>query len=378
MKEVLQSIQDYESLDFIGNSSAMREVQAKYFSKIKKIFQKYEDSLRDALTKFNNDGKKDKTEIKRILTRRTDDIYDVNEDLMKNSELLYKILVNNDILLRPDEERLPYLTYQQLINDRYATLDDKLSGQESHLVFGSLLENISNLLELNASAINAANGHANAAGKLASQAKRDAQKGIQTPAAAHQKEMEARRQQADAAKVSRELQVKDQLSGESIKEDAATQLSKNIEIAQNQLQAVQNQQATVNGNLEQRKEATNKRFEARKNQLSKRIETLKDAAERAKAINDAAKQTTNEAMNTKEPEKSNSEVVSTDTKAETGINGVEAEKISSKENDDELNEAFNLDAYMLRKDFEKMLYNGASGNILKYFMKKEVSLSRED
>lgn len=290
--------------------------------------------------------------VSRIDSMRTSKVNEAEKKIRDSKMYHVEMLRKLNAALSPEAEDVLEAKGKYRVSIRDLTLT------EQNLIFGDDLDTIKEIYNLNESiedarALNNAQGHANAASRNASIVKSQAAKGVATAADANEAEMKAREAKRTQLAVKREVDTseneKDFVSGEKLTEEF---------LAQRQLD-------NVKARIEKENERHDKaieNLEKTKNRLMKNkklAQAVKDQQEADE--NTPSTQITEADLNKKvSSEKSDGKP---DTTTVTG----EPESSSAIKNLDESVENIEF------QEYSKMLFNGASGNALRYFIKDEIN-----
>lgn len=310
------------------------------------------DSINNAAERQKELAGDDKSKLDKIESTRQSKIDEAEKKIRDSKMYHVEMLRKLNATLSPEAEDVLEAKGKYRVSIRDLTLT------EQNLIFGDDLDTIKEIYNLNESiedarALNNAQGHANAASRNASTVKSQAARGIATAADANEAEMKAREAKRTQLAVKREIDTseneKDFLSGEKLTEEF---------LAQRQLD-----------NVEARIEKENDRHDKVIENLRKTKNRLMKNKKLAQAVKDqqeadentTSTQITEADLNKKVSSEKN------DGRPETTTTKVEPESSNAIKNLDESIENIEF------QEYSKMLFNGASGNALRYFIKDEIN-----
>lgn len=345
----------------LKNATAEKEA-SRYLKQTDDILASFEDEktkYKNQIDKINELAKKqielagdNKSLVDRIDSMRTSKVNEAEKKIRDSKTYHADMLRKLNATLSTEAEDVLEAKGKYRVSIRDLTLT------EQNLIFGDDLDTIKEIYNLNESiedarALNNAQGHANAASRNASTVKSQAAKGIATAADANEAEMKAREAKRTQLAVKREVDTseneKDFVSGEKLTEEF---------LAQRQLD-----------NVEARIEKENDRHDKIMENLKKTKNRLMKNKKLAQAVKDQQEEDENTTSTQITEADLNKKVSSekNDGRPETTTTKVEPESSNAINNLDESVENIEF------QEYSKMLFNGASGNALKYFIKDEIN-----
>lgn len=309
------------------------------------------ESINTAAEKQKELAGDDKSKLDKIETTRQSKIDEAEKKIRDSKMYHVEMLRKLNATLSPEAEDVLEAKGKYRISIRDLTLT------EQNLIFGDDLDTIKEIYNLNesiedAKTLSASQGHKNAAAEIAVDVKTKYQKGLATASEANSAEMDAREAERNHLAVKREIstaETKDPVSGEKLTEEF---------LAQRQLD-----------NVEARIEKENDRHDKIMNNLKKiknRLTKNKKLAQAVKDQQEADENTTSTQITEADLNKKVSSEKN-DGRPETTTTKVEPESPNAIKNLDESVENIEF------QEYSKMLFNGASGNALKYFIKDEIN-----
>ena len=309
------------------------------------------ESINTAAEKQKELAGDDKSKLDKIETTRQSKIDEAEKKIRDSKMYHVEMLRKLNATLSPEAEDVLESKGKYRVSIRDLTLT------EQNLIFGDDLDTIKEIYNLNesiedAKTLSASQGHKNAAAEIAVDVKTKYQKGLATASEANSAEMDAREAERNHLAVKREIstaETKDPVSGEKLTEEF---------LAQRQLD-----------NVEARIEKENDRHDKIMNNLKKiknRLTKNKKLAQAVKDQQEADENTTSTQITEADLNKKVSSEKN-DGRPETTTTKVEPESSNAIKNLDESVENIEF------QEYSKMLFNGASGNALKYFIKDEIN-----
>ena len=309
------------------------------------------ESINTAAEKQKELAGDDKSKLDKIETTRQSKIDEAEKKIRDSKMYHVEMLRKLNATLSPEAEDVLESKGKYRVSIRDLTLT------EQNLIFGDDLDTIKEIYNLNesiedAKTLSASQGHKNAAAEIAVDVKTKYQKGLATASEANSAEMDAREAERNHLAVKREIstaETKDPVSGEKLTEEF---------LAQRQLD-----------NVEARIEKENDRHDKIMNNLKKiknRLTKNKKLAQAVKDQQEADENTTSTQITEADLNKKVSSEKNDGKPDTTTVTG-EPESSSAIKNLDESVENIEF------QEYSKMLFNGASGNALKYFIKDEIN-----